>query len=112
MLMFVYSEAIKQQIRFTKQESLSTTRNAIRTAREAEETASNTLNRLGEQTGGYFARALAFADAWLQTAWPTPNYRLIRPRATTRELLMELRRFAGSIRASSSAFSTRLVDAG
>ncbi|CAD6589390.1 MAG: Protein transport protein S9 plasma membrane t-SNARE [Cyphobasidiales sp. Tagirdzhanova-0007] len=43
-------EAIKQQIRFTKQESLSTTRNAIRTAREAEETAINTLSRLGEQT--------------------------------------------------------------
>lgn len=45
------SEAIKQQIRFTKQESLSTTRNAIQTAREAEETATNTLTRLGEQTG-------------------------------------------------------------
>lgn len=44
-------EAIKQQIRFTKQESLSTTRNAIRTAREAEETAQRTLGKLGEQTG-------------------------------------------------------------
>lgn len=44
------SEAIKQQIRFTKQESLATTRNAIRAARETEETATNTLTRLGEQT--------------------------------------------------------------
>lgn len=47
-----HSEAIKQQIRFTKQESLSATRNAIRTAREAEETAQNTLSKLGQQTGG------------------------------------------------------------
>jgi hypothetical protein len=46
-------EAIKQQIRFTKQESLSTTRNAIRTAREAEETATSTLSKLGQQTGAF-----------------------------------------------------------
>jgi hypothetical protein len=46
-----YSEAIKQQIRFTKQESLASTRNALRTAREAEETARNTLTRLGDQSG-------------------------------------------------------------
>lgn len=50
-LLWMHSEAIKQQIRFTKQESLSTTRNAIRTAREAEETAQNTLSKLGQQTG-------------------------------------------------------------
>jgi len=43
-------EAIKQQIKFTKQESLSSTRNALRIAREAEETARNTMNRLGEQS--------------------------------------------------------------
>ena len=47
----LHREAIKQQIRFSKQESLATTRNAIRTARETEETASNTLGKLGEQTG-------------------------------------------------------------
>ncbi|KAA1083566.1 Protein transport protein S9 plasma membrane t-SNARE [Puccinia graminis f. sp. tritici] len=43
-------EAIKQQIKFAKQESLSSTRNAARIAREAEETARNTMNRLGEQS--------------------------------------------------------------
>ncbi|KAG6879280.1 hypothetical protein C0992_003884 [Termitomyces sp. T32_za158] len=39
-------EGIKQQTRFTKQESVSSTRNALRMAREAEETARNTLTRL------------------------------------------------------------------
>ena len=43
-------EAIKQEIRFTKQESLSSTRNAIRIASEAEETGRNTLSRLGVQS--------------------------------------------------------------
>lgn len=43
-------EAIKQEIRFTKQESLSSTRNAIRIASEAEETGRNTLTRLGGQS--------------------------------------------------------------
>ena len=43
-------EAIKQEIRFTKQESLSSTRNAIRIASEAEETGRNTLTRLGAQS--------------------------------------------------------------
>jgi len=43
-------EAIKQEIRFTKQESLSSTRNAIRIASEAEETGRNTLSRLGTQS--------------------------------------------------------------
>ncbi|KAI8461898.1 hypothetical protein BY996DRAFT_6642265, partial [Phakopsora pachyrhizi] len=43
-------EAIKQQIKFTKQETLSSTRNALRIAREAEETARNTMNRLGDQS--------------------------------------------------------------
>ncbi|KAG6851040.1 hypothetical protein H0H93_002932 [Arthromyces matolae] len=39
-------EGIKQQMRFTKQESVNSTRNALRMAREAEETARNTLTRL------------------------------------------------------------------
>ncbi|EPQ27438.1 uncharacterized protein PFL1_04976 [Pseudozyma flocculosa PF-1] len=43
-------EAIKQQMRFTKQESLSSTRNALRIAREAEETATNTMFKLGDQS--------------------------------------------------------------
>jgi hypothetical protein len=44
-------EAIKQQTRFVKQESVNSTRNALRMAREAEETARNTVNRLGTQSG-------------------------------------------------------------
>ena len=44
-------EGIKQQLRFTKQESVNSTRNALRLAREAEETARNTLGRLGTQSG-------------------------------------------------------------
>lgn len=43
-------EAVKQQMRFTKQESLSSTRNALRIARETEETATNTVLKLGEQS--------------------------------------------------------------
>lgn len=43
-------EAVKQQMRFTKQESLSSTRNALRIARETEETATGTILKLGEQS--------------------------------------------------------------
>jgi len=43
-------EGIKQQLRYTKQESVNSTRNALRLAREAEETARNTLGRLGDQS--------------------------------------------------------------
>ncbi|TDL28467.1 hypothetical protein BD410DRAFT_861978 [Rickenella mellea] len=43
-------EGIKQQTRFTKQESVNSTRNALRLAREAEETATITLGRLGDQS--------------------------------------------------------------
>ncbi|KAF7436851.1 Protein transport protein S9 plasma membrane t-SNARE [Pleurotus ostreatus] len=43
-------EGIKQQTRFVKQESVASTRNALRLAREAEETARNTLTRLGDQS--------------------------------------------------------------
>lgn len=45
------AEGIKKQSRFTKQESVNSTRNALRLAREAEETARNTLGRLGDQSG-------------------------------------------------------------
>ncbi|WFC94824.1 Protein transport protein S9 plasma membrane t-SNARE [Malassezia brasiliensis] len=41
---------LKFQIRATKQESLSSTRNALRLARETEETATNTMLKLGEQS--------------------------------------------------------------
>ncbi|WFC99508.1 Protein transport protein S9 plasma membrane t-SNARE [Malassezia yamatoensis] len=41
---------LKFQIRATKQESLSSTRNALRLARETEETATNTMAKLGEQS--------------------------------------------------------------
>ena len=44
-------EGIKQQLRFTKQESVNSTRNALRLAREAEETARGTLMKLGDQSG-------------------------------------------------------------
>ena len=44
-------EGIKQQTRFVKQESVNSTRNALRLAREAEETGRNTLARLDEQSG-------------------------------------------------------------
>lgn len=44
-------EGIKQQTRFVKQDSVNSTRNALRLAREAEETARNTINRLGSQSG-------------------------------------------------------------
>src|ERR1700761_4378475 len=44
-------EVIKTKTRFTKQESVNTSRNALRIAREAEETGKNTLLRLGDQSG-------------------------------------------------------------
>src|SRR5262249_34183723 len=44
-------EGIRQQTRFVKQESVNSTRNALRLAREAEDSARNTLGRLGEQSG-------------------------------------------------------------
>ena len=44
-------EGIKQQTRFVKQETVASSRNALRLAREAEETALNTVNRLGDQSG-------------------------------------------------------------
>ncbi|GBE77915.1 Protein transport protein [Sparassis crispa] len=43
-------EGIKQQLRFTKQESLASTRNALRLAREAEETARGTVSKMGTQS--------------------------------------------------------------
>ncbi|TFK30472.1 hypothetical protein FA15DRAFT_662429 [Coprinopsis marcescibilis] len=43
-------EGIKKQTRYVKQESVASTRNALQMAREAEETARNTLVRLGDQS--------------------------------------------------------------
>jgi len=43
-------EGIKKQSRYVKQESANSTRNALRLAREAEDTARNTLGRLGDQS--------------------------------------------------------------
>ncbi|KOS13461.1 protein transporter sec9 [Malassezia pachydermatis] len=58
-------QAIKYQIRNTKQESLSSTRNALRLARETEETATNTMIKLGEQSDsiGDTERSLDIAKA-------------------------------------------------
>lgn len=44
-------EGIKTQTRFLKQESVNSTRNALRMAREAEETARGTVTKLGDQSG-------------------------------------------------------------
>lgn len=46
-------EGIKQQTRYVKQESANSTRNALRLAREAEETARSTLGRMGDQSGTF-----------------------------------------------------------
>ncbi|KAF8626512.1 hypothetical protein AX15_004818 [Amanita polypyramis BW_CC] len=43
-------EGIKAQTRFLKQDSVNTTRNALRLAREAEDAARNTLSKLGDQS--------------------------------------------------------------
>lgn len=68
---------IKYQLRSTKQESLSSSRNAVRLAREAEETATNTMVRLGEQsdTIGDTERSLDVAKAHASRA--EDNARLI-----------------------------------
>lgn len=47
-------EGIKQQTRFVKQDSVNSTRNALRMAREAEETARGTIDRLGSQSGSSY----------------------------------------------------------
>lgn len=44
-------EGIKQQTRYVKQESVNSTRNALRLAREAEEVGQSTIGRLVEQSG-------------------------------------------------------------
>ena len=44
-------EAIKTQTRFLKQDTVASTRNALRMAREAEESGRATLLKLGEQSG-------------------------------------------------------------
>ena len=53
-------EGIKQDLRYMKQDSVNSTRNALRLAREAEETARNTVSKLGSQSGEsvVFVRAL------------------------------------------------------
>ncbi|RPD82587.1 hypothetical protein L226DRAFT_528741 [Lentinus tigrinus ALCF2SS1-7] len=43
-------EGIKQDLRYLKQDSVNSTRNALRLAREAEETARNTVTKLGSQS--------------------------------------------------------------
>ena len=55
-------EGIKQQTRFVKQDSVNSTRNALRMAREAEETARSTINRLGTQSGSSAALAVQISN--------------------------------------------------
>lgn len=67
-------EGIKQQIRFVKQESVNSTRNALRLAREAEETGRNTLARLGEQSGKLLLHCIALCLIFfLQRSWRIPS---------------------------------------
>jgi hypothetical protein len=73
-------EGIKQQTRFLKQESVNSTRNALRMAREAEETARGTLGRLADQSGApdFFDRNLVII-ASSQRNWQTLNATLMCP---------------------------------
>ena len=65
-------EAIEQQIRFVKQESVNSTRNALRMARDAEETARHTLTRLGNQSGKFLFILFGSAiDLFSQRSWRT-----------------------------------------
>jgi hypothetical protein len=55
---------VKDQIRFTKQESVASTRNTLRMAREAEESGKNTMGMLGAQSEALFntERNLSLAE--------------------------------------------------
>ena len=53
-------EAIKQQTRFLKQDTVQSSRNALRIAREAEETGRATLLRLGDQSGMRFDMSASY----------------------------------------------------
>ena len=65
-------EGIKQQTHFVKQESVNSTRNALRMARDAEETARHTLTRLGDQSGKFLFILFGSAiDLFLQRSWRT-----------------------------------------
>lgn len=81
-------EGIKQQLRFVKQESLASTRNAVRIAREAEETGMATLERLGDQSGAtllLFSRR-KWADSFgAQIVLRTPSTTSRLPTRTTLE---------------------------
>ncbi|AOA62710.1 t-SNARE [Komagataella phaffii CBS 7435] len=57
-------EAIKQDIKFTKQQSVGSTRNTLRMAQEAEQSGQNTLGVLGSQSERLYnvERTLALAD--------------------------------------------------
>lgn len=75
-------EGIKQQTRFIKQESVNSTRNALRMAREAEETARGTLGRLADQSGtpNFFLDAIWFSITSSQRNWQIRNATLMCPR--------------------------------
>jgi hypothetical protein len=76
-------EGIKQQTRFVKQESVNSTRNALRMAREAEETARHTLTRLGDQSGKFlFILFGSTIDLFFQRSLRTLSVILTSPRAT------------------------------
>jgi len=58
-------EGIKKQTRYVKQESVNSTRNALRLAREAEEVGQNTMGRLAEQSGKLYGTELHLSAARL-----------------------------------------------
>lgn len=63
-------EAIKQDIRFVKQESLGSTRNTLRMAQEADASATNTLGMMGSQSERLYnaEQNLLLADTQTQIA--------------------------------------------
>ena len=75
-------EGIKQEMRDVKQESLAGTRNALRIAREAEDTARGTLAKLADQSGespGCF-KSVRGLIVCLQNGSPTRNATSTLPR--------------------------------
>jgi hypothetical protein len=69
-------EGIKQEMRDVKQESLAGTRNALRIAREAEDTARGTLSKLADQSGELLHDAICDActdHGSLQNESPIPK---------------------------------------
>lgn len=109
-------EGIKTQTRFVKQESVNSTRNALRLAREAEETARNTMLKLGDQSGAFPGHSTSISrvnDDTNQRNLRTPSGILTWPRVIHNERTIA-RTSSSSLTAPSSAPSspsTRILSA-